>query len=90
MKLTGLRKIIIGLIFLLNANILYITSAAINKLDLMIQFMIFLAGIMIGGNVGEHFANRPFRKKNDRRESDKKEFLDKLKTLNNEEEENEK
>jgi hypothetical protein len=55
MNLKGNRKHLIGMILLINTNIIYFTSSAPNKLDLMINFLIFLGGILVAGNVGEHY-----------------------------------
>lgn len=54
----GFRKIIIGAVFLVNANVIYFLSNTSDKLGVFFNFLIFLAGIIIAGNVGEHFADK--------------------------------
>lgn len=58
MKLRGWRKLLFGFILLLNADVAYFLSNAENKLDLLFDFLIFLGGLLIIGNVGSHVVDR--------------------------------
>ena len=58
MKIEGYRKIIIGLIFLVIGTWMTFVIEADSRLEIYLNYLIWLGGLLIAGNGVEHVARK--------------------------------
>ena len=58
MKIAGYRKIIIGLVFLILGTIMTFEIESESRLDIYLNYLVWLGGVLIAGNGIEHIAGK--------------------------------